>query len=358
VRFQPISDEEFSSLAGAAGPAGAAGAVPAVTAVGGARRDALGDRRAARGFVVRSPGLLSSVQGSGRIGYQRSGLAEGGALDPVSLAIANGLVGNEPGEAGIEMTLSGAEFEFSCGNIVAVAGADMEPRLNGAPAPMYEAFAVNPGDLLSFGSAVSGCRAYLALAGGIDLPLVMGSKSTNLSCGIGGFEGRALKAGDELGFSSPLAPFMPEPPRLAPPEDFSSPLTILRVIPGPQADRFTKRGLDAFYGEEYRVGSRSDRMGSVLEGAMVEAKSKTDIVSDGIALGAVQIPSGGKPIVMLADRQTTGGYAKIACVIDADIRLLAQRKSGDRIAFRKTSLAAARRACLREERRLRWITRA
>jgi biotin-dependent carboxylase-like uncharacterized protein len=255
------------------------------------------------------------------------------------------------------MTLAGAQLEIAAGNIVAIAGANMEPKLNGQPSPMYRAFAVNPGDILSFGSATSGCRAYLAVAGGFDLPLVMGAKSTNLSCHLGGLEGRALKAGDALKFASPMAPFDPDEGSFLPPEDFSSPLTTLRVIPGPQEEYFTKKGLETFYGSEYRVGNRSDRMGSVLEGPSVEAKSKTDIISDGIPLGAVQVPSGGKPIVMLADRQTTGGYAKIACVIHADIRLLAQRRPGDRIAFRKISLGAARRAYLREERRLRWITR-
>jgi antagonist of KipI len=305
------------------------------------------------GFLVRSPGLLASVQGSGRPGFLRSGIAEGGALDLKSLAIANLLAGNAPGEAGLEMTLAGAELEFTLGNVVAIAGADMEPRLNGEAAPMYRSFAVQPGDVLAFGPARSGCRAYLAFAGGLELPLVMGSKSTNLNCGIGGYRGRGLKAGDFLRFAAPLAPLRiavrrVEGRRIAPAEGFGSPVAVLRVIPGPQAESFTEAGLEAFYGGEYAVTARSDRMGSVLEGPAVGAKGPTDIVSDGIPLGGVQVPSGGQPIAMLADRQTTGGYAKIAVVIDADLGTLAQRRPGDRVAFSRVSLGVAQRASRRE----------
>jgi antagonist of KipI len=298
------------------------------------------------GFVVRRGGLQCTVQDSGRVGYQSSGIASSGALDQRSLAIANILVGNAEGEAGLEACLLGPELEIEVGNILAIAGADLAPRLNGTEVPQYESFAVQPGDILSFGAAVSGCRAYIAFAGGLDLPLVMGSKSTNLKCGLGGLEGRSLKAGDRIGFGSPMAPLAPEGRRRAQREDFSFPIATLRVVEGPQDERFTAAGLRTFYGAEYALSERSDRMGCLLEGPAVEAKSATDIVSDGVPLGAVQIPSEGKPIVMLADRQTTGGYAKIATVIGADIPLLAQRRPGEKVAFRRVSLAAARRAAL------------
>jgi biotin-dependent carboxylase-like uncharacterized protein len=242
----------------------------------------------------------------------------------------------------------GPELEIEVGNVLAIAGADMEPKRNGEAVPQYAAFAVEPGDVLAFGAAVSGCRAYIAFAGGLDLPIVMGSRSTNLKCGLGGLEGRALKAGDSIGFRVPLAPLDPDPRRRDSREDFSAPLAALRVVAGPQDEYFTQHGIEAFYGAEYRLTERSDRMGCVLEGPVVEARGKTDIVSDGIPLGAIQITSGGRPIVMLADRQTTGGYAKIATVISADIPLLAQRRPGEKVAFKKVSIEAARRAALND----------
>jgi biotin-dependent carboxylase uncharacterized domain len=300
------------------------------------------------GIVVRRPGLVCTVQDSGRIGFQSSGVAPSGALDLRSLAIANILVGNPAREAGLEMSLLGPELAIATGNVFAVAGADMDARLNGRPLPRCAAFAAQRGDILSFGATRSGCRAYLAAAGGFDLPLVMGSKSTNLKCGIGGFEGRALKAGDELFFAAPAAPLDPAPRSRVEPEDFASDIVELRVIPGPQDEYFTEAGIATFYGSTYILSDRSDRMGCVLEGPAVEAIAKTDIVSDGIALGSVQIPSEGKPIVMLADRQTTGGYAKIATVISADIGKLAQRRPGDKLRFRRASLGEARRAALRD----------
>lgn len=300
------------------------------------------------GLVVRGPGLLCTVQDSGRIGYQSSGIAASGALDLRSLAIANILVGNAPGEAALEMSLLGGEFEVATGNLFAIAGADMGAGLNGEPLPLCSAFAAEPGDVIGFGAARSGCRAYLAAAGGFDLPLVMGSKSANLKCGIGGLDGRALRAGDSLAFASPVAPLDPIPRRKAEPEDFGAGIIELRVVAGPQDEAFGVAALAKFYGSVYAVGERSDRMGCLLEGPAVEAEAGTDIVSDGIALGSVQIPADGKPIVMLADRQTTGGYAKIATVISSDIPLLAQRRPGDRLRFRRVSLAEARRAALGE----------
>jgi biotin-dependent carboxylase-like uncharacterized protein len=300
------------------------------------------------GFRVVKAGLQCSAQDSGRIGYQSYGIATSGALDLRSLAIANILVGNPEGEAALEACLAGPELEIEVGNVMAIAGADIEPKLNGEAVPQYAAFAVNPGDILSLGAAVTGCRAYLSFAGGLDLPLVMGSRSTNLKCGLGGFEGRALQAGDRIGFRSPIAPLDPDPRRRARKEDFSGRVATLRVVAGPQDEFFTQAGIDTFYGAEYCLTERSDRMGCALEGPIVQAKGKTDIVSDGITLGAIQIPSQGKPIVMLADRQTTGGYAKIATVIGADIPLLAQRRPGEKVAFKRVSLGQARRAAFAE----------
>jgi biotin-dependent carboxylase-like uncharacterized protein len=309
------------------------------------------------GFIVRNAGLLATVQDLGRVGHQSSGIAASGALDGRSLSIANVLVGNRRGEAGLELTLLGATLQFTAENVVALTGADMGATLDGAPAPRYAAFPVRPGDVLALGPAVSGCRAYLAFAGGLDLPEALGSKSTNLKCGIGGFRGRALKDGDALAFAAPV-PALPDlEKRRVPPEDFSGTEAALRAVPGPQDGFFGPETLAAFFGRTYLVTARSDRMGCVMEGEPLPALAKTDIVSDGMPLGAVQVASDGKPIVMLADRQTVGGYAKIAVVASADIPLLAQRKPGDAVRFVKISVGAAQRLYRRDQRALERLER-
>lgn len=309
------------------------------------------------GFIVRNAGLLATVQDLGRVGHQSSGIAASGALDGRSLSIANILVGNKRGEAGLELTLLGSTLEFTAAAVVALTGADMGATINGAPAPRYAAFPVKPGDVLALGPAVSGCRAYLAFAGGLDLPEALGSKSTNLKCGIGGFRGRALKDGDELAFAAPVPALPNLEKRRVPPEDFSGAEIALRAVPGPQDGFFGRDALAAFFGRSYLVTARSDRMGCGLEGEPLPALAKTDIVSDGMPLGAVQIASDGKPIVMLADRQTVGGYAKIAVVASADIPLLAQRKPGDAVRFVKISVGTAQRLYRREQRALERLER-
>lgn len=304
---------------------------------------------------VLSPGLLITVQDAGRVGYLQYGFQTSGALDRPAMELANLLVGNAPGEAVLECTLKGPELEFRCGCAVAVTGCDMGASLGGAAAPFAAAFEAKAGDILKFGFAKSGCRAYVAFAGGIGVPAVMGSRSTNLRCGIGGFEGRALRAGDLLPLAAPRAglPGLGErcaSPRgvlgAAPPEPGG--IVALRAVPGPQDDYFTPEGLKTFFGEVYTVTSRSDRMGCRLEGPEIGSRSGVDILSDGIPLGAVQVPSSGKPIVMLADRQTTGGYAKIATVVSADLPRLAQCRAGDRIRFEKIGVEEAQALARRQ----------
>lgn len=298
------------------------------------------------------PGLLTTIQDLGRTGFQKFGVSPSGAMDRRALSVANLLVGNAAGEAGLEMTLTGAEMEFTVPNVVAVTGGNFAPVLNGASVPLCAAFPVKAGDTLSFGAAQSGCRCYAAFAGGLNVPVVMGSKSTNLKCGIGGFEGRKLKAGDEIGFSAPAA-YLPDLGRRF--LDYREPKekeATLRVVLGPQDDCFTEAGLRTFLESTYTVTNRSDRMGCALDGPKVEYRTKADIISDGIPFGAVQIPSGGKPILMLSDRQTTGGYAKIATVLSTDLPLFVQRKAGDKIHFEKISMRKAQAARRREFREM------
>lgn len=271
-------------------------------------------------------GLLTTVQDLGRYGYERFGVPVAGAMDPFALQAANILVGNDPGEAALEITLVGPRLRATDSCLIAVAGADLSPRVNGREVPMWMAVFVRKGWLIGFGERKTGCRAYLAVAGGIDVPLVMGSKSTYLRGGFGGFEGRALKEGDLIPIGQP-AFHLPslagnEFPADRIPKYSDAP--EMRVILGPQDDYFTEEGMATFLSSEYKVTPTSDRMGYRLQGPEIAHKGRADIISDGIALGSVQVPADRQPIVMMADRQTTGGYPKIATVISADIPLLAQ----------------------------------
>ena len=281
---------------------------------------------------VLSPGPLSTVQDAGRFGYMRSGFSPNGAMDGYSMALANILVGNLPGEGVIEMTMLGMHVSFDGDALIAATGADMAPTLNGEEMPMYRAVTVHAGDVVRFGAARSGMRAYLAVAGGFDLPLVMGSMSTNLKCALGGFRGRKLQAGDVIGLRASFDATLLGQRQAESENDYPAAITV-RVLLGPQDDHFTDKGIATFLKSRYTVSGQSDRMGVRLEGAKIENKNGVDIISDGVATGSVQIPAAGTPIIMMADRQTTGGYAKIATVISADLKKIAQARPGTTVRF-------------------------
>jgi len=267
-------------------------------------------------------------------------------MDDYALRIANLLVGNHEGEASLEITLLGFQLQVLDKTVVAITGADLTPMLNNASLPMWEAVMVSPGDIISFPWPKMGCRSYLAVAGGIDVPKVMKSRSTYVKSHIGGFEGRPLRAGDRLK-SSKAQPGISRrklPVQYLPVYRDSC---ELRVIPGPQDDHFTEEGIHTFLGSEYTVSTEADRVGYRLRGPQIEHKASADIISDGIPLGAIQVPGDGLPIVLLADRQTTGGYTKIATVITVDIPKLAQAKPGDKVRFLPVTEGAAHRS-LRE----------
>jgi biotin-dependent carboxylase-like uncharacterized protein len=309
------------------------------------------------GLTINSAGLLSTVQDGGRRGYMQFGFQASGAMDKKSMAIANYLVGNDRGEGVIEMTMAGISASFDSDCVIALTGADVAPKLNGAPMPMYTAVCVKAGDSLKCGFAQKGCRAYLAVAGGLDVKSVLGSQSTNLKCKIGGFEGRALAAGDKIGFRKAVSTLLQmEYRHLAIETEIRQPQTV-RVVTGLQLDYFSDKGVKTFFETEYTLSADSDRMGIKLEGEAVESKNGVDIISDGIPLGGIQIPSSGKPIIMMADRQTTGGYAKIATVISADIAKLAQLKPGDSVRFKEISLKKAQRIYKKEERFLKAVSK-
>lgn len=302
---------------------------------------------------VEKPGMLSTVQDLGRSAYQEFGMPVAGAVDEYSLQVANILVGNSPSEAALELTLLGPALKVVEGGLIAVTGADMEPKINGRPLPMWEAVKITAGDIITFAWAKSGCRAYLAVAGGIDVPAVMGSKSTYIRGGIGGINGRALKSGDLIRSGEP-SHLIDELRRQAPLDyipSYFSPWEV-RVVLGPQDDYFTERGIHTFLSREYKVTNESDRMGCRLEGPKIEHLSGADIISDGIPPGAIQVPGHGQPIVMLADRQTTGGYAKIATVISTDLWKIAQAKPGDIIRFRPIPVEEAQKTYIDYKKRL------
>jgi antagonist of KipI len=293
------------------------------------------------GIKILNPGLLTSIQDLGRVGYQKFGISPSGALDQTALKTANLLVNNSMGEAALEMTLMGAVIEFTASNVIAVTGGNFSPTLNDSPIPLYTAIAVKAGDTLALGVAKTGCRSYIAFSGGLDVPVVMGSKSTNLKCKLGGYQGRQLRMYDEIPFAAPVETLPGLSQRIVPYYKREEKVNTLSVVLGLQTEYFTAKGMETFFGEEYTVTNRSDRMGCNLDGPVIEYQSKADIISDGIPFGGIQIPNGGKPIIMLSDRQTTGGYAKIATVISADIPLFVQRKMGDKIRFKEVSIEQA-----------------
>ncbi|WP_283610421.1 5-oxoprolinase subunit C family protein [Faecalispora anaeroviscerum] len=289
---------------------------------------------------VISPGALTTVQDAGRFGFLQSGISVSGVMDSYSHRAANILVDNPQEEAVLEVTLMGPIFEFQCSTRIAVTGAVMQPKLNDQPVPMWQTISVKEGDRLSFSPIQSGCRAYIAFAGGMDVPVIMGSKSTNLKAQMGGFEGRMLKRDDMVPLKAPSG----EAKLWAASEEwipkFSTQIT-LRAVLGPQDDLFTEEGIASFFNTEYHVTPANDRMGYRLEGEEITHKAGADIVSDGIVMGAVQVPSSGQPIILMADRQTTGGYTKIATVATADLPLLAQAQAGTKIRFQQVSVEEA-----------------
>lgn len=301
------------------------------------------------GIRVLKAGMLTTVQDLGRTGYQSQGFSVAGVMDVRSFKIANLLLDNPENEAVLEFTLIGPTLQFTSETIIAITGGDFTPTLNGEPVPMYEAVYVNRGDILKFGSARTGSRGYIAFSSYLDVPVVMGSRCTNLKSGIGGFKGRKLKDEDYINFriKRRYLPYFLS--RKLKPEDFSAEQETLRVVLGPQDERFTKAGIETFLSEEYTVTSDFDRMGCRLEGAFIAAKEMGDMISDGIAYGSIQVPSHGKPIILLSDRQTTGGYPKIATVASVDIPKLVQRKTDHKLRFQAISVQEAQQLYREEE---------
>jgi biotin-dependent carboxylase-like uncharacterized protein len=290
---------------------------------------------------VVDPGPQTTVQDAGRRGQLRYGIPPSGPVDARSFVLANRLVGNADGAAALEFTLTGPRLRAEASVTVAVTGADVPVTVNDAPAAAWRTLALAAGDLLRVGPARAGVRGYVAVAGGVEVPPVLGSRSTYLRGRLGGLEGRALRRDDVLRLGAPGRVRPRAVPPGAIPDWRQEP--ILRVVLGPQADRFTEEGIAAFLHGAYEVLPQSDRMGARLAGPRIAHARGHDIISDGIALGAVQVPGDGQPIVLLVDRQSTGGYTKIATVCSFDIPRVGQAKPGQRVRFSAVDVAEAHR---------------
>jgi biotin-dependent carboxylase-like uncharacterized protein len=306
-----------------------------------------------KSLQILNAGPLSTIQDLGRRGYRDRGIPLSGAMDQHALRIANGLVANPPGAAGIEITLGGFRAKFMNDATFAVTGHDAHTTLNQQVIPLWTCCEAAEGDILRVQSTGRGLRSYLAISGGIDVPLVMGSRSTYVRGGFGGFQGRALARGDILPMAeSALSPISNRraPGRLIPTLHDKP---ILRVIPGPQEDQFTSGGVAALLNSDYVVTDRCDRMGLVLDGPRITHRHGADVLSDGTLPGSVQVPGNGLPVLLCADCQTTGGYAKIATVIRTDLSLVAHLMPGSSVRFQAITLLEARRVYLEREYRLR-----
>lgn len=290
-------------------------------------------------LLVEDGGPLTTVQDLGRPGYLRVGIPASGPMDREAFLLANRLVGNPDTAAGLECTLIGPRLAFTDERLVAITGADMAPTVNGAPVPAWQGLRVRAGDVLRLGPARSGVRAYLAIAGGVDTPPVLGSRATYVRGRLGGLEGRALRKGDRL----PLGRVGAARPRRVQPERVPTygGEPELAVVLGPQDDRFTAAGIAALFEGPYQMRPQNDRMGARLQGPFIEHTRGHDIISDGVALGGIQVIGEGQPIVLLADRQSTGGYTKIGTVCSFDIGRIAQVKPGGRLHFRRVTVAEA-----------------
>lgn len=346
--------------------------------------------------IVKS-GPLTTIQDGGRTGYAKLGYRRCGACDRYAMELANILAGNweDSCQAVLEFTMRGGTIRFGSGVVIALTGADMEPKLDGTAVAMYQPVIVRPGQVLKLGFAKTGLRTYLAVGGGLLLPEVMGSCSTDSTCGIGGLEGRALKDGDliklrisgnhelsgsgvtradrkvaheaaryredifgrEKEFGIPDDWFWLRQPSYPYRSAGKELVPVMRVVPGPQEEAFTEKGRETLWRSVYRVAADSNRMACRLEGAELERVDGSDMISDGIVEGSIQVAANGLPMVMLSDHQTTGGYAKIGTVIHLDLAAIAQRKPGESIGFTYITPEQANEAYRKEVEKLEWLKR-
>jgi antagonist of KipI len=293
---------------------------------------------------VRAPGLLTTVQDLGREGFGPMGVSPSGAADAVALRVGNRLAGNAEGAAGLEMTLLGGSFFFREAAVVALTGSDFAPTLDDERVETWSSVEIRAGQTLQLGPTRAGARCYLSVRGGIDVRPFLGSASTHLLSGLGGFEGRALRKGDVLKIGRAIEGFRTFRKRNLARRALEKlvPRKVLRVTAGPQSDWFSKEARKLFYAGTYCVTEESNRMGLRLEGAAMALAAGGEMISEGVSLGAVQITASGLPIILFVEQQTTGGYPKIANVISADMSSLGQLRPRDEIRFELVEMETAR----------------
>lgn len=319
-------------------------------------------------------GLLTTIQDLGRYGYQKHGVVTSGAMDTESHRISNLLVGNDENTPTLEVTLMGPVIEFQKDALISICGGNLSPMIDGTRVNAWKPLYIKEGSELRFGNPKQGFRAYLSIAGGFDVPEVMGSASTYLRAGIGGFEGRALESGDEIALGTPFpsstrtleklkeqagkksyqsAPWCVSP-------EFKTNVqsgTTIRVTEGKDYSLFSDESQDSFLKHSYQIDSKSDRMGYRLKGQKLKLNEKVDMISEAVTFGTIQVPNEGNPIILLADRQTTGGYPKIAQVASVDLPKLAQLKPGEKIHFKKITLEQSQKLLLDRERNFHQLER-
>ena len=318
---------------------------------------------------VLRPGLLTTVQDLGRAGYQRYGIGLGGAMDLFALRAANQLVGNPETAAALEITLTGPSLEFEHDVMIAIGGADLSPTVDQQPLPLpqWRPSHLRGGTVLRFGQPLNGCRAYLAIAGGIDVPEVLGGRGTHLRARFGGFEGRNLRAGDVVGIGRPSPSIerwmrkFPISEALVTSAEWSvsqaalppyGPDVTVRFIPGGCFDWLTAGSRERLLSTPFLITPDSDRMGYRLKGNKLDLRASLDPISEPVCAGTIQLPPEGQPVVLMADCQTTGGYPRIAHVISVDLPLLAQLKPGDQVRFSAVTLDEAQQ--LRSDHQRDW----
>ncbi|MGG4494741.1 biotin-dependent carboxyltransferase family protein [Brevibacillus reuszeri] len=321
---------------------------------------------------VISPGLSTTVQDRGRYGYQQHGVNVGGAMDELALQMANLLVGNKSTDAVLEITIKGPTLLFQKDMMIAICGGDFRPMIGDEQIALNRPVWIKGGTTIQFRQAQQGCRAYLAVAGGWDVPIVMGSRSTNLRAGFGGNEGRMLRAGDTLShhvpgpFSLFLTQQLKKKAGAAPyshmkwfisaeSHAISSEEAAVRVIRGDQFEDFTAESRHSFFSQAFQVSPRSDRMGYRLTGPTLSQTTPNELISAAVTAGTIQVPPDGQPIILMADRQTIGGYPKIGYVASIDLPVIAQLRPGETVRFVEISLRDAQTALYEREKWMRQI---
>ena len=305
--------------------------------------------------TVSHAGFLTSVQDLGRTGYRQFGVPLAGALDVFALRVANLLAGNDESAAGLEITFGGLRLQFADERIVAWCGGDFDVQIGSRSLPAGHATRLQAREELKFGRPQIGCRSWLAISGGVDVPIALGSRSTDLRANFGGFGGRALRDGDVLQLGARSVSPIPATERISswsaskPWSQTAVSTPVLRFVRGAAWDLFNDVTIQRFTSEAFAVSTDSDRMGVRLEGPELRRDNDVDLISEAVAPGTIQVPSNGKPILLLGDCQTIGGYPKIAHVITIDLGIAAQLRASDHVRFSEVSLADAHRLLLERE---------